>query len=334
MNSDWKKLERHPLSAEYPNISGTEWESFKLGVKNNGIVNQRKIILYQGKILDGWQLFRACVELNVQPDFDPLPEGTNPETFVKVVNDHRRHEDQATMRRRAEERRERIAGRRQAGESIRTIAENEGVSSTTVKNDLDNPRCSPCTPEKVTGKDGKEYNASKVTQPVFNSEDEEIPFQNEPPKPANSTANGHHSNGAKPSTTSNGNAKKAPGSTESDDDGEMVDDEDYPVPARLRAVFAERNAMRALKSLADRAHLLLKDMETKPWYKKMRSSFEGDQRLNIKYSTVMVSIAGEMHRSEPHTVHQACSGDGCVDCHNLGYFSQEDMTVGGHANAK
>ncbi len=132
--------------------------------------NGRRITLYEGKVLDGWQMYRACFELCIDYQTINLPKEVDPEQFVETANEHRRHESQQVMERRAEKRRERVAARRKAGESIRTIAEAEGVSKTTVEDDLKEesntaPGVHPRTGEpengKVTGRDGKQYPASK-----------------------------------------------------------------------------------------------------------------------------------------------------------------------------
>ena len=50
---DWKSFERHPLSADYVNIDGEEWDKFVESLRLYGIVNDRRITMYEGKVLDG-----------------------------------------------------------------------------------------------------------------------------------------------------------------------------------------------------------------------------------------------------------------------------------------
>lgn len=155
----WKALKRHPLSGDYKDIGGHAWKLFVANLKKHGIVGHRKITLHEGQILDGWQLFRGCVELGIEPDFETLPEGVSPETFVETRNDTRRHETADEAASRIEARRKRVAEARTSGESIRVIAENEGVSHTTVKNDIEAATVKGFTVDppngKSTGKDGK-----------------------------------------------------------------------------------------------------------------------------------------------------------------------------------
>jgi hypothetical protein len=173
---DWKSLERHPLSAEYVNIDGPEWEQFVASLRVNGIVGDRRITLYEGKVLDGFQLLRACIEADIKPNFQQLSDGIAPETFVEIMNDRRRHEDAETMRKRAHARRERVAAARSEGQSTWAIAEAEGVSQKTIRNDLEaltaeGTQCSTEYPTQlappdgqITGKDGKKRSANRKTK--------------------------------------------------------------------------------------------------------------------------------------------------------------------------
>lgn len=160
--------DRHPLSAQYDNLEGEAWDDFLQGVKANGVLNGRKIILHDGKILDGWQLYRACKELGTKVEFKTLPLDVDPEEFVSTVNDRRRHESQAAALARVAKRREAVAALRSEGKSLRGIASEVGVSQQQVKRDLEavetNPGVTPVTvenPPKIVGKDGKKYKNPK-----------------------------------------------------------------------------------------------------------------------------------------------------------------------------
>lgn len=133
----WKELERHELSAAYPDIKGPAWKAFVANIQEVGNVTGRRIMLFGGKVLDGWQFYRACVEANKQPEFITLPRGMDPEMYVETVNAHRRHETQEQSLERVTERRKRVADARKGGASTRTIAEEEGVSSSTIRKDLE-----------------------------------------------------------------------------------------------------------------------------------------------------------------------------------------------------
>jgi hypothetical protein len=171
---NWKELERHPLSAAYKDIGGTAWKRFKEDLKKHGIVNGRCVTLHEGKVFDGWQLQRACVEADIEPEYRTLqlPEGMDPEEAVQIVNDNRRHETAKQIDQRVKKRRARVAAARRKGESTRAIAEAEGISQKQVRDDLKDSGEYPYSPETngtakhdsppatVKGKDGKTYSAT------------------------------------------------------------------------------------------------------------------------------------------------------------------------------
>jgi hypothetical protein len=161
----WKTLERHEDSAEYRDLSGRALSLMAEGIKEHGVLGNRKVTVHEGEILDGWQMYRACIAADVKPDFQQLPADITPARYVEIMNEARRHDTPEELARLAEKRQARVIASRQDGKSIRTIAEEEGVSRQTVQNDLDRAGVKGLTPEpaegKVTGKDGKQYTASQ-----------------------------------------------------------------------------------------------------------------------------------------------------------------------------
>ena len=174
----WKTLERHPLSCDYEDITGIAWDHFVAGLKQFGILD-RKITLHDEKVLDGWQLLRACIECGIRPEFSGLPKGVTAEEFVRVKNDNRRHEAAVIIA----ARRERVAAARAEKKSLRTIAVEESIDQKTVRKDLEKVQNSPgvdppahvvetpiddsptdqpkVSDGKVIGRDGKIYPATK-----------------------------------------------------------------------------------------------------------------------------------------------------------------------------
>src|SRR3990167_10575229 len=101
----WKTLERHPISAEYEDITGDAWDDF---LEHFRAFDQRRpIILHEDKVLDGWQRQRACVKLGITPVYAQLPKGVDPREFVSQENDRRRHETPSAQAIRREMRRQR-----------------------------------------------------------------------------------------------------------------------------------------------------------------------------------------------------------------------------------
>jgi hypothetical protein len=151
------RLNRHPLSAEYGNLAPKAMEEIVAGLRECGIVGDRRITVYRKRVLDGWHLLRACIRANIKPKFQKLMgDDADAARFVEIMNDHRRHEDVDTMMRRAKARRARVLAARQQGQSTWAIAEAEGVSQKTIRNDLAAATEYPTQmPSTVTGLDGK-----------------------------------------------------------------------------------------------------------------------------------------------------------------------------------
>src|SRR5262245_61717621 len=149
---NWKTLKRHPLSAQYPDLKGEAAEAMRESVRRYGVVD-RNVKLYEGQVLDGWQLYTACVAEGVKPEFQHLPKGIDPEDYAELMNDTRRHETPEMVLARIAERRKRVAAAREEGKSLRTIAEEEGVNERTVRNDLE--KVSTAEGSAVEPKDGK-----------------------------------------------------------------------------------------------------------------------------------------------------------------------------------
>jgi predicted oxidoreductase (fatty acid repression mutant protein) len=80
-------LERHPLSAAFPDLNDEEFQALKESIKNNG--QREKIVTFEGKILDGWHRHKACIELGIDPKFGVFTG--NVIDFVLDKNLLRRH---------------------------------------------------------------------------------------------------------------------------------------------------------------------------------------------------------------------------------------------------
>ena len=93
MNPESKTLyTRHALSTLFSDLSDTEYQELKTDIEKNGIIN-KKIIIYENQILDGWHRYKIACELNLLDTIYlvQLPLAINPTDYVVSQNLHRRH---------------------------------------------------------------------------------------------------------------------------------------------------------------------------------------------------------------------------------------------------
>jgi hypothetical protein len=97
-----KELEPHEYCAIFPRMQDWEYEGLKRSLKSNGFYEYFPITLFEGKILDGKERYRACLEVGVDPKFVNYEDGVHrggPLDFVIARNITRQHlsEDQRAM---------------------------------------------------------------------------------------------------------------------------------------------------------------------------------------------------------------------------------------------
>lgn len=83
----------HEVAEIFPLMRGEEFVGLKEDVRTNGL--REPIWLYQGKIIDGRNRFRACQETGVEPAFREWSGEGSLVVFVVSLNLHRRHLDES-----------------------------------------------------------------------------------------------------------------------------------------------------------------------------------------------------------------------------------------------
>jgi hypothetical protein len=117
----------HPLSEKYPLMDAEEFAAFKADLAAHGLKNP--IWLFEGRVLDGRNRLRACLELGIEPVFAEF-EGSQSDAaaFVDSQNLHRRHLSRGW-------RQQRVRELRAQGMSYRAIAHELNVSIGTAHQD-------------------------------------------------------------------------------------------------------------------------------------------------------------------------------------------------------
>jgi ParB-like chromosome segregation protein Spo0J len=78
----------HSIANLFPMMLDEEFEALKADIKKHGL--RDPITIYENKILDGRNRYKACLELKIEPDV-VVVERENPWDFVKSKNISRRH---------------------------------------------------------------------------------------------------------------------------------------------------------------------------------------------------------------------------------------------------
>jgi len=81
-------MDFHEVANIFPLMEGVEFESLVSDIKVNGLIEP--IWVYEGKIIDGRNRYKACQKLDIAPEYKDY-EGDNALSFVISLNLKRRH---------------------------------------------------------------------------------------------------------------------------------------------------------------------------------------------------------------------------------------------------
>lgn len=303
-------MDFHELSNKYPLMVGAEFKQLCDDILANGL--REPIILFAGKILDGRNRHRACVASGVEPRYEEYV-GDDPEAFVDSLNLHRRHLSAEAQSKARAERVARVAEARSAGESLPSIAESEGVSIAQVQRDLEKSGLPGGKPEtkdgKVTGKDGKKYEASKPkkSNPEANGATKNQVSEREPGDDSESEA-----------AATNGQATRGTRSTQG-----QFDATGQAVPTNLRDIFgdtwindARANVGRVLDGMS--VHGLKTALKGKSRHYPFLRAADVLQHFDDA-RTALEACLETLIAGQADIVCRLCAGEGCDDCRRCGH---------------
>ena len=81
--------EQHELSKAFPPMTDEEYQDLKDSIENIGV--QQPIVIYEGKIIDGWHRYNAANDVGMPCPEVELENDIDPRDFVIANNKARRH---------------------------------------------------------------------------------------------------------------------------------------------------------------------------------------------------------------------------------------------------
>lgn len=159
--STWKLFPRHQAGEDYADLTAPLAKRMRDGIEKYGVM-LRPVVLKREQagmcVLDGWQMYQGCIAADVKPEFVELVGGIDPQEFVEIKNDVRRHETNQAKAKRLAIRKGQLKEMVANGTTVKDAAEKLGIGRTQAFVDLKAERaplvrCERCARVNATGDD-------------------------------------------------------------------------------------------------------------------------------------------------------------------------------------
>ncbi len=320
----------HPLCEQYPMMPDAEFTLLVADMKEGGYDPRFPIFLFDGKILDGRTKYLAAKHAKVEPVFKNLPKDTDLEAFVERANEHRRHLTPEWITAKRKERISRVAEKKTEGKSNRAIAQEEGVSEGQVRRDLEEasgasggdapgmptPDVSGIPNGKVTGKDGKKYDAKKkklcetCTRRGVRKDCPDCAALNATKKKGPKKAKPEEMNGVH---------EEPPPPPDTDKHG-------HKIPPKAADAFANLKRFEELDSLVRKVQSGIDELSKLPGGEQLRQHLQptGSEGKTINKSEHLNALKRDIRFTRPHSVcpHCAAKRPTCTACNGTGWVTE------------
>jgi ParB-like chromosome segregation protein Spo0J len=118
-------LEFHPLANIFPLVEGAEFDELAADLRAHRL--REPVVLFEGRILDGRNRYRACLAADIECRFETY-QGDDPVAYVISLNLRRRHLDESQRAMVAAKLATLRLGNNQHAQNLRTLPRGSGRS--------------------------------------------------------------------------------------------------------------------------------------------------------------------------------------------------------------
>jgi hypothetical protein len=311
--ANWKQFRRHPLSEIFPDMSEVEFEMILTDMREHGYDQKQQVIMFEGKVIDGWNRFRAAIMTDRTPTFDEY-KGTDPLGFVIRRNLRRRHlsESQRAM----------VAANLATGKRGGTHSPNlgNGPEISTVKaGEMLNVSHGSVDNAKTVLKNGTPELKQAVMDGIAAVSDA-AKIAKEPPKKQRAAIRKKKS-GKSPTLTS-------AVSDADESKKELKDEEGHPVPDSCYQAFANLEKFKELISWAMQGQKMIDELSRLPGGEDLKHHLTptGDAEKTINKSNHLNLLKADIKGCSPYAVCPDCKASGkkqCRPCVGTGWVTKE-----------